>query len=231
MILEGGSIHVDGEGNKILDLSFSIRKVLTSFFEANIKLELAFTSNRIPSGCQTSSCLKIVLNHKHMWYSGRGSDPFFLELCAKTPAFDTIDFTLYLFLFHVSFLYEMNWRCLVMMYWKLHYHVPHLVQVQNLAYFFFSAQKLPLKNSFPLQVSSYLYDLTRTYFLPSGTCLTTEECLLNKNRNPDLTKEQIEDQLKAYLGVRKVIWLPRGLYGKMSAWLLPHYLDSYMILV
>ncbi|CAL1405909.1 unnamed protein product [Linum trigynum] len=46
-----------------------------------------------------------------------------------------------------------------------------------------------------------------------GTCLTTEECLLNKNRNPDLTKRQIEDELKEYLGVRKVIWLPRGLYG------------------
>ncbi|PSS08324.1 Agmatine deiminase [Actinidia chinensis var. chinensis] len=46
-----------------------------------------------------------------------------------------------------------------------------------------------------------------------GTCLTTEECLLNKNRNPDLTKEQIEDELKAYLGVKKIIWLPRGLFG------------------
>ncbi|XP_065860643.1 agmatine deiminase [Euphorbia lathyris] len=46
-----------------------------------------------------------------------------------------------------------------------------------------------------------------------GTCLTTEECLLNKNRNPDLSKEQIENQLKEYLGVEKVIWLPRGLYG------------------
>ncbi|GLT44117.1 hypothetical protein SLA2020_180320 [Shorea laevis] len=46
-----------------------------------------------------------------------------------------------------------------------------------------------------------------------GTCLTTEECLLNKNRNPDLTKEQIENELKAYLGVKKVIWLPYGLYG------------------
>ncbi|QCD80771.1 agmatine deiminase [Vigna unguiculata] len=46
-----------------------------------------------------------------------------------------------------------------------------------------------------------------------GTCLTTEECLLNKNRNPHLSKDQIEDELKAYLGVRKVIWLPRGLYG------------------
>ncbi|GMY15427.1 agmatine deiminase-like [Fagus crenata] len=46
-----------------------------------------------------------------------------------------------------------------------------------------------------------------------GTCLTTEECLLNKNRNPHLNKEQIENELKAYLGVRKVIWLPLGLYG------------------
>ncbi|XP_051115918.1 agmatine deiminase-like [Andrographis paniculata] len=46
-----------------------------------------------------------------------------------------------------------------------------------------------------------------------GTCLTTEECLLNKNRNPGLTKLQIEDELKAYLGVEKVIWLPRGLFG------------------
>ncbi|KAL8492411.1 hypothetical protein ACS0TY_023847 [Phlomoides rotata] len=46
-----------------------------------------------------------------------------------------------------------------------------------------------------------------------GTCLTTEECLLNKNRNPGLTKVEIEDELKAYLGVEKVIWLPRGLLG------------------
>ncbi|PIN06955.1 Agmatine deiminase [Handroanthus impetiginosus] len=46
-----------------------------------------------------------------------------------------------------------------------------------------------------------------------GTCLTTEECLLNKNRNPNLTKAQIEDELKAYVGVTKIIWLPRGLYG------------------
>ncbi|KAK7330240.1 hypothetical protein VNO77_24428 [Canavalia gladiata] len=46
-----------------------------------------------------------------------------------------------------------------------------------------------------------------------GTCLTTEECLLNKNRNPLMSKSQIEDELKAYLGVRKVLWLPRGFYG------------------
>uniref|UniRef100_A0A2P2K7G7 Agmatine deiminase n=1 Tax=Rhizophora mucronata TaxID=61149 RepID=A0A2P2K7G7_RHIMU len=46
-----------------------------------------------------------------------------------------------------------------------------------------------------------------------GTCLTTEECLLNKNRNPNMTREEIEDELKMYLGVQKVIWLPRGLFG------------------
>ena len=45
-----------------------------------------------------------------------------------------------------------------------------------------------------------------------GTLLTTAECLLSKGRNPDLTKEQIEAELKATLGVKKVIWLPYGVY-------------------
>lgn len=46
-----------------------------------------------------------------------------------------------------------------------------------------------------------------------GTLITTEECLLNPNRNPDLTKEQIEDYLKDYLNVEKIIWLKNGLAG------------------
>ncbi len=33
-----------------------------------------------------------------------------------------------------------------------------------------------------------------------GTILTTEECLLNANRNPDMTKQKIEEALSAYLG-------------------------------
>jgi agmatine deiminase len=45
-----------------------------------------------------------------------------------------------------------------------------------------------------------------------GTCLTTEECLLNPNRNPHLSREAIEDQLRRYLGVGHVIWLGRGVY-------------------
>jgi agmatine deiminase len=44
-----------------------------------------------------------------------------------------------------------------------------------------------------------------------GTMLTTAECLLSPGRNPDLTKEQIEEQLREYTGIRKVIWLNRGL--------------------
>ncbi|MFC1411467.1 agmatine/peptidylarginine deiminase [Streptacidiphilus sp. N1-12] len=43
-----------------------------------------------------------------------------------------------------------------------------------------------------------------------GTLITTEQCLLHPNRNPGLTKDQIEAELKARLGVTKVIWLPYG---------------------
>ena len=46
-----------------------------------------------------------------------------------------------------------------------------------------------------------------------GTLFTTEECLLHPSRNPDLSKEQIEEVLKSYLAVEKVVWIPRGLYN------------------
>jgi agmatine deiminase len=45
-----------------------------------------------------------------------------------------------------------------------------------------------------------------------GTLLTTEECLLNPNRNPDLTREQIESLLREHLDVSTIIWLPRGVH-------------------
>ena len=47
----------------------------------------------------------------------------------------------------------------------------------------------------------------------AGLLLTTEACLLNKNRNPKLSKKQIENCLKAYLGVTKIIWLGDGIVG------------------
>ena len=46
-----------------------------------------------------------------------------------------------------------------------------------------------------------------------GTVLTTRACLLNPNRNPSLSPEEIEDVLKEYLGVVKVIWLCDGIAG------------------
>jgi len=46
-----------------------------------------------------------------------------------------------------------------------------------------------------------------------GTVLTTEQCLLSKNRNPSLNKEEIEACLKEYLNVQKVIWLKEGIAG------------------
>jgi len=43
-----------------------------------------------------------------------------------------------------------------------------------------------------------------------GTVLTTEQCLLNPNRNPGLSRTDVEDVLKLYLGARKTIWLGEG---------------------
>ena len=45
------------------------------------------------------------------------------------------------------------------------------------------------------------------------TLMTTEECLLNPNRNPTRSKDEIEQHLKQRLGVQKIIWLPLGLYA------------------
>lgn len=47
----------------------------------------------------------------------------------------------------------------------------------------------------------------------AGALLTTEQCLLHPNRNPDLSREAIEDCLCALLGVRQVLWLGDGIVG------------------
>jgi len=46
-----------------------------------------------------------------------------------------------------------------------------------------------------------------------GTLLTTEACLLNPNRNPQLDRSQIEQYLKDFLGVTNVLWLGEGIVG------------------
>ena len=45
-----------------------------------------------------------------------------------------------------------------------------------------------------------------------GTVISTEECLLNPNRNPELSREQIERVLFDHLGAEKMIWLGQGVY-------------------
>ena len=46
-----------------------------------------------------------------------------------------------------------------------------------------------------------------------GTVLVTEACLLNENRNPGATRQEMERVLKDYLGVSHVIWLGAGRAG------------------
>ncbi|HLY35318.1 MAG TPA: agmatine deiminase family protein, partial [Candidatus Limnocylindria bacterium] len=45
----------------------------------------------------------------------------------------------------------------------------------------------------------------------AGTLLTTEQCLLNPNRNPSLVRAEIEAMLVEHLGVERIVWLSRGL--------------------
>jgi agmatine deiminase len=47
----------------------------------------------------------------------------------------------------------------------------------------------------------------------AGALLTTESCLLNKNRNPTLTRDEIGQRLRDFLGVREILWLGRGIVG------------------
>lgn len=50
-------------------------------------------------------------------------------------------------------------------------------------------------------------------FNGKGTILTSRSCLLNKNRNPHLNQEQIEEFLKTYYGQQQVLWVSDGIVG------------------
>ena len=47
----------------------------------------------------------------------------------------------------------------------------------------------------------------------AGSLLTTESCLLNQNRNPNLGRVEIERRLRDYLGVQEILWLGEGIEG------------------
>jgi len=46
-----------------------------------------------------------------------------------------------------------------------------------------------------------------------GCCSPTEACLLNPNRNPRLSRAQIEQNLRTWLGVQQILWLGEGIVG------------------
>jgi agmatine deiminase len=46
-----------------------------------------------------------------------------------------------------------------------------------------------------------------------GLLLTSEQCLLHKNRNPQLTRSEIERNLRDFLGVKKILWVGDGIVG------------------
>ena len=45
-----------------------------------------------------------------------------------------------------------------------------------------------------------------------GTLITTEQCLLHPNRNPQLSRADVEQHLRDYLGINQIIWLGRGVF-------------------
>src|SRR4051794_41665640 len=67
----------------------------------------------------------------------------------------------------------------------------------------------PLEAPFVLEGGSILID-------GEGTLLTTEMCLLNPNRNPTMTKDDIERGLRDHLGVETIVWLPYGMAGDVG---------------
>ncbi|XP_048530000.1 agmatine deiminase-like isoform X4 [Triticum urartu] len=86
-------------------------------------------------------------------------------------------------------------------------HEEHITQDNLVARKVLELERIPrFETNFVLEGGSIHVD-------GEGTCITTEQCLCHGNRNPHMSKDEIENQLKTHLGVSKVIWLPKGLYG------------------
>ena len=64
---------------------------------------------------------------------------------------------------------------------------------------------------FPIYPSELVLEGGAVCMDGEGTVITTDECLLHRNRNPAWTKQDVEEELNAMLGTTRVLWLPRGL--------------------
>jgi agmatine deiminase len=77
--------------------------------------------------------------------------------------------------------------------------------------------QVPLKLSQLLSLEREVFDVVleggALEFNGTGVIMTTKQCLLNKNRNPNMSQNEIESLLKKSFNIEKVIWLERGLEG------------------
>jgi agmatine deiminase len=73
------------------------------------------------------------------------------------------------------------------------------------------APRLCQKLERPFEVSPMVLEGGSIAITADGTLITTEQCLLNPNRNPTWSRDEIEAELRMRLGVRRVIWLGDGL--------------------
>ncbi|MFV0424880.1 MAG: agmatine deiminase [Bacilli bacterium] len=69
-----------------------------------------------------------------------------------------------------------------------------------------------IENKDYYSLSSFVLEGGSIHVDGEGTAIVTQTCLLDESRNPDLNKEEIENILKEYLNVEKVLWLPYGIY-------------------
>ena len=74
-------------------------------------------------------------------------------------------------------------------------------------------QRIALSLGLPIQVHDMVLEGGAIDVNGCGTVMSTEQCLLNPNRNAQMSKAEIEQQLHAALGTRHVIWLPGGIEG------------------
>lgn len=74
----------------------------------------------------------------------------------------------------------------------------------------FAAEACRLLNTDCISARPFVLEGGSIHSNGAGTVITTEECLLSAGRNPNLSKAQIEENLKNYLGANRVIWLPYG---------------------
>nr|WP_234572398.1 agmatine deiminase family protein [Rhodohalobacter sp. 614A] len=74
-------------------------------------------------------------------------------------------------------------------------------------------RRIALQKKLPFTIVDIVMEGGSVDFNGKGTVLTTTSCLLNENRNPHLTKEQIEEYLRGFYGVTNILWLGDGIVG------------------